>query len=693
MRRVAPGWQATVLALCCACSAVTAADAALIGDWQLAASDGHTVADAAGGRTGTIEAGEIVKVGGHTALRLDGFDEGVVIPLDEPLPVTDGLTMLLWVRPDVLLNNTPLCGIPHGTPNWTTPVFGLTAVGGRAVFGMWVGGDGAKALVESAEPVPLQTWSCLIATYDGEAARLYLNGKLTGELPARGAVHFNDQPLLLGRGLGNKPSLRGALGEFRLWNRGMSAAEVTALFEASRAGYDLTAPPPPLSANDGTVVVETHWNSPEREGPWREQPTRLLNLLHGYSPGGARVPVNVYGGRTDRPAEHATGFFRTLKLHGRDRLIDPEGRWYYNVAINTVRPPAEVDARFGSVDRWAAAAVAQLRAVGFNGLGNGQASQLRNVPQPLVWVRRHDFMFTFARQKKLTEAAAGTQGFTNRTMPVFHPDFATFCTEFAKGLESTVDDPYLLGIMTDNELQCPVDLLDRCLAVDPVATPDLRYNKEAAEAWLAAQGLRAESLNRRARYQFIAHAFERYYQLVTAAIRQVDPHHLYLGSRINYRTGEFDNPWFWRMLAKYHDVVSVNYYGQWGPNPSDFADWRTWADKPILLTEWYAKAMDVPGLANTKGAGWLVHTQEDRARYYQHFALGALETPNIVGWHWFKYLDDPATSQALDSAGGANKGMFDLYGQPYAPLVEAATAINREVYNLSDFFDRRRMRE
>ena len=177
----------------------------------------------------------------------------------------------------------------------------------------------------------------------------------------------------------------------------------------------------------------------------------------------------------------------------------------------------------------------------------------------------------------------------------------------------------------------------------------------------------------------------------TKAIREYDTNHLYLGSRLNYSTGEFDNPYLWRALAPYHDVVSVNFYTNWGPEPAQLAQWEEWAARPILFTEWYAKAMDVePKLANTHGAGWLVRTQEDRARYYQQFALNALETKNIVGWHFFKYLDDGPESKALDNLGGANKGMFDVTGKPYAPLLERARAVNREVYPLIEFFDNRK---
>jgi hypothetical protein len=393
----------------------------------------------------------------------------------------------------------------------------------------------------------------------------------------------------------------------------------------------------------------------------------------------------------DRAQEKATGFFYTKKIDGRWWLIDPEGYRFFHTAVNTVREPKDVNAQFGDPDKWAQTTTEQFRSNGFNGLGNGSSTRLQKVTVPLVWVLRRDFIFAFARQKKLVEPAAGTQGFLDHCMPVFHPEFEAFCEAYGKELAATANDPTLLGIMTENELQCPVDLLDRYLTSDET-NPDLKPGRDAAAAWLTARkgSTETKNLTQRDRYEFIAYAFERYYRTVTKIVRKYDPNHLYLGSRLCYHTGQFDNPWFWRMLASFHDVVSVNYYSKWGPQADEFAEWAAWADKPILLTEWYAKAMDVPNLANTHGAGWLVRTQEDRARYYQHFALGALETTNIVGWHYFKYLDDPPESKALDNMGGANKGMFDVQGKPYQPLLDRARAVNREAYPLIEFFDARR---
>jgi len=620
------------------------ADAGLVGHWRF---DGSTP--------------EFDGLGGHVLIRETtsfGF--------------SNAITATIWVKASALKNNTVLFGVPHTNESWTTPMFGMYGSDGRVVFGLWGDRGSSKMLLDSASEFPLDTWTFLAGTYDGTTARLYVNGALSAEKPHHGNIVRNGQPLLVGKGLGAKPSLKGSVGELRLYNNALSAAEVRSLFEQTKSAYDLSAPAK-RDFKDGTVIVETHRNNPESSGPWRPQTTRLLELLNGYRPSGDKVKLDSFSGWLDRPKEKATGFFYVKRIEGRDWLIDPDGWRYYNIGINTVREPKN------ATDDWAETTTALFRANGFNGLGNGSSPRLQKVKTPLVWVRRHNFMFEFAKKKKLTEPASGTVGFLNRCMPVFYPDFEAFCDEFAKDLADTANDRTLLGIMTDNELQCPVDLLDRYLSLgadDP--------GHKAATAWLAGR-----KITQRERYQFIAFAFERYYRIATKAIRKHDANHLYLGSRINYHTGEFDNPWFWKTLAQYHDVVSVNYYGIWGPDKKLFAEWAAWSGKPVLLTEWYAKAMDVPGLANTKGAGWLVHTQEDRARYYQHFALNALEIKNIVGWHFFKYMDDPKESVALDSAGGANKGMFDLQGRPYVPLLKRACAVNREAYPLIEFFDAR----
>jgi hypothetical protein len=665
----------------------------LVGHWRFENCDGKTVKDLSPkGNVGVIDAGELRKEKGSTSLDLDGMGAHVLVRENTPFNITTNLTASLWVRIADVKNNMVLFGIPHTNDSWTTPMFGMYCSDNRVVYGMWGERGATKVLVQTTAEFPTDTWTLLTATYDGATAKLYLNGVLNAEKPRTGNLIRNGAPLVIGKGLGYaKPSLKGRIGELRLYSRALGTEEVRALYDQTKTGYDLAGPSVRSQYKDGTVIVETHGSSPAGDKPWVPHATRLLEKLDGYTPSGSSVKVNQYGGRLDRPKEKATGFFYVKKIADRQWLIDPEGCRYYNIGLNTVREPKNMKARFGSSGKWAEAATTELRDLGFNGLGNGSSTNLQTVKHPLVWVLRKNFMFTFAKDKKLTEAASGTVGFLNRCMPVFHPEFASFCEQFGQDLAATAKDPTLLGIMTDNELQCPVDLLDRYLALD-ATDPNQKPGRDAAAAWLAARkgSSSTKNVTLRDRYEFITYAFEQYYRIVSRTVRKYDPNHLYLGSRINYHSGEFDNPYFWKMLANYHDVISVNYYHFWGPQKNQFSDWANWCNRPVILTEWYAKALDAPGLANTHGAGWLVRTQQDRAYYYQHFAMNAFELKNIVGFHFFKYLDDPKESVALDNLGGANKGMFDAEGQPYKILTDRAQAVNREAYPLIEFFDQRK---
>ena len=106
-----------------------------------------------------------------------------------------------------------------------------------------------------------------------------------------------------------------------------------------------------------------------------------------------------------------------------------------------------------------------------------------------------------------------------------------------------------------------------------------------------------------------------------------------------------------------------------------------------MITEFYVKGED-SGLPNTTGAGWVVPTQADRGRFYQHYVLGLLESRACVGWHWFKYQDnDPAKKNAELSNIDSNKGIVNIRYEPYTEFVDMMKEINREVYPLTQYFD------
>ena len=161
-----------------------------------------------------------------------------------------------------------------------------------------------------------------------------------------------------------------------------------------------------------------------------------------------------------------------------------------------------------------------------------------------------------------------------------------------------------------------------------------------------------------------------------------------LGTR--FLTGVKNAEWVLRFASLYLDAITINWYNAWEPKATDLQQMCTYGQLPIIVTEFYAKAKENEGnLAHTDtSAGWLVQTQDDRGYFYQNFTLRLLECKNVIGWHWFQYLDcDPAGKQTDVSSRDSNKGIMSNTHKEYTDLTEKMVEINKNVYHLIDYFD------
>ncbi|MBN1417798.1 MAG: hypothetical protein JXP34_03425, partial [Planctomycetes bacterium] len=340
---------------------------------------------------------------------------------------------------------------------------------------------------------------------------------------------------------------------------------------------------------------------------------------------------------------------------------------------------------FGDESAWAASTAALLRAHGFNGVGAwSDTERLRAAPTPPVCTRLWHFMSGYGKKRGGTYQQPGHTGYPNDCIFVFDPEFEAFCDEHARALAAEKDDPWLLGHFSDNEMPLRRGALKGYLAL-----PETDPGHRAALAWLRDRHGAAAStsdIDEQDEKDFLALVVGRYFRIVSAAIKKYDPNHLFLGSRLY--GSDLSRPEIFRAAGPYLDVVAVNYYRAWTPDPKKLAMWERESGKPIIITEWYAKGED-SGLANTSGAGWVVRTQRDRGWFYQNFVLGLLESKVCVGWHWFKYADnDPADTRADPSNRDANKGIVTSRYVPYAPLLDAMAELNDRAYSLAEFFDR-----
>jgi hypothetical protein len=418
-----------------------------------------------------------------------------------------------------------------------------------------------------------------------------------------------------------------------------------------------------------TSVVNAETASVLHGKQWKKTECQTVKELKGVRPERPKEEaICEYGGlaEADSKKGKVTGFFHTEKIGGRWWLIDPHGHRFISVGLCSVNQThfddQQLQQKFGGIDKWAHVTGRMLKSAGFNTLGCwSKWEPFRRTEYRMPYTPRWNFMLHYKNKRAPKN---GEKGYPNQCMPVFDPEFETFCDQHAKQLAKTKDDPWLLGHFSDNELPFRPDSLSNYLSLPK---SDLGY--KAAQIWWKDRSKgNTKKISSRDQAAFLQHVALRYYTVVNAAIKKHDPHHLYLGSRIHGRT--ICEPVL--KGSKPVDVVTINYYHRWSPEQNRMSRWVKCSGRPFLISEWYAKALRSKS-TKTGGAGFRVKTDRDRGLFYQNFAVGLLKHPGCVGWHWFKYAANEE---------GTHHGIVDRNYKPYANILSLMSELNMQVYPL-----------
>jgi len=423
-----------------------------------------------------------------------------------------------------------------------------------------------------------------------------------------------------------------------------------------------------------------------------------------------------YGGWTGISAE-ATGFFRIEQIDGRWWLITPEGHAFFSTGICHIgsygyyapdlgySPYEEyVLDLYGSREAWAEVTAERLRAWNFNTIGS--------------WSENHLFP-EFPHTRILNISGADWE---HGIVPdYFGTDFLDRAESQAASICTTLrDDPYLVGYFLDNELRWGYDwrslheLFDDYLLF-PAETPgkqalvcllESRYRGDIAEfnrIWNEAfsnfdeildacflgppaDGVRAW-LDKKALLRQIA---EQYFSVGRTAVLAHDPNHLVLGCRFVSWTTPVEVA---EVAASYVDVLTVNHYRAWPwlellgnlmpgmVHPFDMLQrFYRITNRPILISEFSVRGADaVPPNTHPPPIVFpVMATQADRADWFENYATECFDTGYIVGYHWYAYMDEPVTGR-FDGE-DSNFGLVDEQDNPYGPLVERMTQVNRRPY-------------
>lgn len=76
-----------------------------------------------------------------------------------------------------------------------------------------------------------------------------------------------------------------------------------------------------------------------------------------------------------------------------------------------------------------------------------------------------------------------------------------------------------------------------------------------------------------------------------------------------------------------------------------------------------------------------VANQQERAEAVRRYVAGAAAHPNLVGAHWFQYVDEPTSGRTLE---GENHqiGLVDICDTPHGETLAAFREVGAKLYKI-----------
>ena len=254
---------------------------------------------------------------------------------------------------------------------------------------------------------------------------------------------------------------------------------------------------------------------------WEKRRTRTVR------PAKAPDARDNFGGFDGEKVANKRGFFRVIQKGKKWWLVNPNGNLFFSVGVNSVEPK-----RVGSEDKeaWAEETYQLLDEAGFNSIGRWSDHRpFARIDKPIPWCSTLGFMRTFDSQRS---EDLGRKDYPYETIPVFDEGWPAFCEKFAlEKTRASLDDPYLIGHFSDNELPFRPDALNNYLSLSKT---DPGYI--AAVAWMEENKISKRRINDpKVQAAFLEVVAKLYFETVANALKKADPNHLYLGSRLHGR--------------------------------------------------------------------------------------------------------------------------------------------------------------
>ena len=228
--------------------------------WRLGDTSGTTAADRVGTNSGTLVGGLTLGVpgalaAGNSAMQFDGVDgTRVAVPGSASLGAVNGasaITMEAWVNPQTLTLPSHV-QVFYSFPGQLASYLGISDWDGSLKVIVSLAINGVQRVFAAGPTLTVGTWYHVVATYDGAALTLYVNGTAVGQLTGgSGTVSVGTGGVWLGGypATGNSYSFNGLVDEAALYTHALSPTLVATHYALRTSGPSMTVSLP-LVAND-----------------------------------------------------------------------------------------------------------------------------------------------------------------------------------------------------------------------------------------------------------------------------------------------------------------------------------------------------------------------------------------------------------------------------------------------------------
>lgn len=448
--------------------------------------------------------------------------------------------------------------------------------------------------------------------------------------------------------------------------------------------------------------------------------TAVAGMAIGTLPGisGCMRPeeLDQYGGWTGKKFD-ATGFFRIVK-DDRWWFVSPEGNAFLSFGINHYHAgwwsqdynTAYWNERFGAAeagdDTWwegfRTVASADMKRLGINTLG-------WHTDAPSLTDKSYGAVVPYFRSYKPIVLDHYFHPGEKNFMDIFAPEFEKICNKKAIEVATPyVDDPMLVGYCMSD---CPIFTDNDIKAMGGSTTwsrilPNLGPGSPGKQAYVEAMKSRYADIGKfNATYStsfaswdalaettdwkpniafnntqqkqddeiFTLLCVEKYYEVAKAALRKVDPNHLFLGDKLNGNTNNLDK--VLEVAAKYADVIVFQFYGMYEAQKALLDKQSPRVDIPFLNGD---IGFSVPTEMMPNPYGPHAKDQAERASWLIESCEGCFARPEFIGYHMCGVIDTWKTMPGKETH--QHQGIMTVKGEFYPEMEKALKTISSGLY-------------